>query len=112
MALNYFSMDFSLVTPTTNRMINFLIIKVFNLQQNDCKYTTEMIWKLSMCLERILLHDLRYGMHKLLDTSYGKTVTKEIVSLNMDKVLLSTNCVLQVTYQISFTKSQSVVNRN
>ena len=65
-----------------------------------------MIWKLSMCLERILLHDLRYGMHKLLDTSYGKTVTKEIVSLNMDKVLLSTNCVSQVTYQISFTKSQ------
>ena len=31
-ALNYFSMDFSLVTPTTIRVTNFLIIKVFNLQ--------------------------------------------------------------------------------
>ena len=31
-ALNYFSMDFSLVTPATIRMENFLIIKAFNLQ--------------------------------------------------------------------------------
>ena len=34
-------MNFSLGKPTTIRMTNCLIIKVFNLQQNDCKYKTE-----------------------------------------------------------------------
>ena len=42
-ALNYISMNFSLVTPTTIRVTNFLIIKFFNLQSNDCKYKTEMM---------------------------------------------------------------------
>ena len=40
-ALNYISMNFSLGKPTTIRMTNFLIIKIFNLQYNDCKYKTE-----------------------------------------------------------------------
>ena len=54
--LNCFSMNLSLVTHTTIRMSNFLIINVFNLWRNHCKCKTEKIWECALKGNRMYNH--------------------------------------------------------